>query len=683
MAMSEKDKELFELLKKQRMKIAKENNWAPFHVFKNSSLEVMIKEKPTDMISFKKIKGVGPVRAEKCGDDFINIIIKFCEDNNITIVKNEKILEDVKPSNDIDIENVELSKEFQEVLNLMENSKENLFITGNAGTGKTSLLKFFKQKTKKKIAILAPTGLAAINIGGQTINSFFRFPFNLVTREQIVETWKNKPAAFKAIFRSIETIVIDEASMVRADIIDGINETLRFVRGSRFGAFGGVKMIFIGDLCQLPPVVDDTELKEYFTVEMGGEYFFNAKVLKRMQHNANKYVELIKVYRQKDKDFIAILNKIRGNTISLKDIELLNTRVKPQREIEAISAIKLTTTNFFADRYNKESIEKIFGSAMQYEAQITGEVKENFYPTEKILNLKVGAQIILIKNDPDKRWVNGSLGIIKMLSENKIQVTLQDGRIVDVPKITWENIKYKYDKKEKKINEHVVGTFTQYPIKLAWAITIHKSQGQTFDNVVIDFGEGAFAHGQAYVALSRCRSLEGITLSRPLSKKDVIFDSRVDDFIQVFEKIELECNIKKCNNCHSPLELHFKYCPHCGCEKEVFKEDALKNHKKICSECGECYDFDDGYDFDEGDENLCDDCMTAGFTRCDSCDELVDDIEIVEMKNEWLCEKCSEGLKQCACCGDVFWEDELILNDSSGEYYCEDDYNRLKQNGTL
>lgn len=676
-----RDQELFDLLKEERLKIAREKKCAAFCILHDSTLKLIAQEKPVDLMSLKKIKGIGETKLEEYGNIIIKVVDVFCKNNNIEPIRNkgQVILEKSNFSNKIKlIENIEISKEFEQVLELMENSWENLFITGNAGTGKTSLLKLFKQKTKKKVAILAPTGIAAINIGGQTIHSFFRFPHKYIERKEIVEKWKSKPPAFKKIFRSIETIVIDEASMVRVDIIDGINETLRFIRGGKKGFFGGVQMIFIGDLGQLPPVVDDNELREYLTEERGGEYFFNAKVFELMKQNQTKYFELTKVYRQKDSTFINILNKIRANSISIQEIELLNSRVRSRDIIEESKAIRLTTTNSAADYYNKEGIEKISGDFMNYEALITGTIEEKFYPTEKILHLKVGARIILIKNDPEKRWVNGTLGVITILADNKIQVKLFDGHIVDVPMMTWENIRYDYDKEEKKVKEKVIGTFTQYPIKLAWAITIHKSQGQTFDDAVIDFGEGAFAHGQAYVALSRCRRLEGIILSHPISRSDIIFDNRINDFKKIFKKITFNQTENNCNSCGASIESNFKYCPYCGREKEMSTEDALKNHKKICSDCGQCYDSD------EGDESLCNDCLESEFQCCDSCGEVLRETELlVEIKNECLCEKCSEGSKQCACCGEVFWDDELILDNRSGEYYCEDDYYRLNKDSAL
>lgn len=456
----------------------------------------------------------------------------------------------------------DFSSEFSRAFDLMENSSEHLFITGNAGTGKTTLLKYFKKNTKKNVAILAPTGLAAINIGGQTIHSFFRLPPGYIKQENIVSEWKENHFNQKTLIRELDVIIIDEVSMVRVDILDGIEFLLRFIKGNKAGSFGGIRMIFLGDLCQLPPVVDDNELKEYFTVEHGGEYFFNAKVFQRMPKKP-RYFELMKVYRQKDEEFIRILNKIRNNSVSEEDLLMINSRVKVAFTVPSGLTMLLTPTNEASKRYNQLYISKIAAPECTYKAAISGKFEKNFYPTDPELKLKVGAQVILIKNDRDKRWVNGSIGVITKLSENSIQVQLSTGQIFDIPRETWEKIKYVYNKKEKTIEEEVVGSFVQYPIRLAWAITIHKGQGQTFDRVVIDFGNGAFTHGQAYVALSRCRMLGGLMLMKQFSRKDIIFDKRVDDFRKIFDKIESGEVSVKCQ-CGRPMDNSFKFCPGCG-----------------------------------------------------------------------------------------------------------------------
>ena len=416
-------------------------------------------------------------------------------------------------------DNLELNDEFTGTFNLIENTNDNIFITGKAGSGKSTLLKYFKANTAKNIAVLAPTGVAAVNIGGQTIHSFFRFPPRLIQKSNIRKGDKSE------IIQKLDAIIIDEVSMVRADLMDGIDYALRINREQMKLPFGGVQMVFFGDLFQLSPVVDKEE-KDILKQRYGSAYFFSAKVFNKLRL---RYVELSKNYRQADAKFIELLNKIRNKTQGNADLDKLNERVRAIVPRDSKHCVILTTTNSRANAINEEKVAGLSGKEYCYEAAITKEFNESAYPGEHCLRLKKGAQIILIRNDPDKRWVNGTLARIVALSSDTIKISI-NGSVHEVPKSSWEKIEYEYNQDEDKIEERTVGTFEQYPIKLAWAITIHKSQGQTFDNIVIDLGTGAFTHGQVYVGLSRCTCLKGIILKRPVMASDIIFDERVYEF---------------------------------------------------------------------------------------------------------------------------------------------------------
>ena len=415
----------------------------------------------------------------------------------------------------------QLTPEFSKAFDLMENSRQHLFITGNAGTGKSTLLHYFKEKTKKKIVVVAPTGIAAINVGGSTIHSFFRFPPRLVT-SQDVRVIRNK----QELFASLETVVIDEVSMVRADIMDAIDHSLRINRNRPDEPFGGVQMILIGDLHQLPPVVE-SELNDYFDDHFQSPFFFSANIFKQVPLAR---IELQQIFRQTDSEFIALLNKVRHNQVAHVDLQSLNQLHDPMSTfVKDNLAIILTSTNKLADEINQTRLDSLSSRDFYFDATVTGEFDEKSFPTEKRLRLRQGAQIMMVKNDPNKQWVNGSLGVIQKLSQDSIKVSFGDYTCPIEP-MTWEKIDYEYDPEDRKIKAIVVGSFRQYPIKLAWAITVHKSQGKTFDKVIIDLGNGAFAHGQAYVALSRCKSFQGIRLRTPIKLSDIILDNRVSEF---------------------------------------------------------------------------------------------------------------------------------------------------------
>lgn len=414
----------------------------------------------------------------------------------------------------------EFNDEFRATFELLENSREHVFVTGKAGTGKSTLLEYFRMNTRKNIVVLAPTGVAAIKVHGQTIHSFFRFPPRFILRDHIKRLYKDD------LMRRIDAVVIDEASMVRADLLDGIDSALRLNRDEMNSGFGGARIILFGDLFQLPPVVNK-EFEGILKQRYASPYFFSANVFREIKLRT---IDLSKIYRQKDEKFISLLNKVREKTCTADDLFGLNKKVENDMAGADEEIVTLTATNSVAENINKKRLAQISREEFTYLAEIEGEFKEKDYPVEKDITLKVGAQVIMVKNDPKKQWVNGTICRVVELSDSLIRVSI-DHKICDVPKMAWEKIRYSHNKKTDNIEEEVIGSFRQYPIKLAWAITIHKSQGQTFDKVMIDIGRGAFTHGQTYVALSRCRDLEGIRLKRPIAESDIIFDNKIYDFM--------------------------------------------------------------------------------------------------------------------------------------------------------
>lgn len=421
----------------------------------------------------------------------------------------------------ISTENIILTDEFQEALELMEHSDQNLYITGLAGTGKSTLLKYFCENTDKDIVVLAPTGVAALNVQGSTLHSFFQLPFGVIHEDEIKPVFRKEK-----LFKSLHAIVIDELSMVRADIMQAIDYSLRLNTGNHYEPFGGVQIIAFGDLYQLPPVAGGHEL-EYLQEAYNGIYFFNAPAF---QQGGFKKIELTQMFRQKDDEFIDVLNRIREKAYTPEDLSVLNERVGKQPDLET-PVITLASTNKIVDSINKKELEKLRGREFVYKANVRGNFKEKDFPTAKKIMLKVGAQIMMIKNDTDsrKRWSNGSLGTVTGLTDNNITVKLETGEHT-LKKEAWEVYEYVYDPEMGNIEKSSKGEFKQFPIKLAWAVTIHKSQGKTFDNVIIDLGWGAFAHGQTYVALSRCTHLEGIYLKKPIRAKDIIVDDVVSAY---------------------------------------------------------------------------------------------------------------------------------------------------------
>lgn len=433
---------------------------------------------------------------------------------------------------------IEINAEFRQALDIIANSCRHLFVTGKAGTGKSTLLNYCTEHCGKNIILLAPTGVAALNVKGQTIHRFFSFPVNISVEK--IKSGEFQPRA-KRIYKNLETIVIDEVSMLRADILDCINAFLQLYGPEPEKPFGGVQMVFVGDLYQLPPVISGQE-QSFFALKYASPYFFSAEIFRKIPLEV---VELQKIYRQKDQDFIELLSRIRSNSVTDEDILRLNSRLAPNTDNQAFQdfTIRLTATNQQADDINRHCLNALDGIAYCASAVIDGSFTPEYYPAAEQLFFKLGAQIMFLNNDAKSRWVNGSLGYIEKISlENgkikHISVRLRDNaRLVEVFPYSWEIFKYKLEGKE--IVSEVAGSFTQYPFRLAWAVTIHKSQGKTFDNVIIDIGRGTFAAGQLYVALSRCTSFEGLRLSRPISRANIMTDYRIFDFMSQYSLQEL------------------------------------------------------------------------------------------------------------------------------------------------
>ena len=409
-------------------------------------------------------------------------------------------------------------------------TNRNVFLTGKAGTGKTTFLHKLKKETKKQMAVVAPTGVAAINAGGTTMHSFFQLPFTpfLPTaegRKNLIEKMKMQGNRRK-VLQELELLVIDEISMVRADVLDSVDTILRHVRYRNNEPFGGVQVIFIGDMFQLSPVATDEEwrlLSQYYS----SPYFFHSHVIQQKQP---VYIELDKIFRQTNGDFIRVLNEVRNNCLSESGLKLLQSRYNPLFvPPNDDTFITLTTHNFKADQINGGELAKIKGKTYTFEAEIQGEYPEKSYPTEKALVMKIGAKVMFLKNDTEtpRRFFNGKIGMVKSIGENSIIIKCPDDfEAIELTKAVWENIRYSTNPTTKQIEENELGKFIQYPLRLAWAITIHKSQGLTFDKAVIDAG-AAFAAGQVYVALSRCRSLEGMVLLSKINPGSIQNDRQI------------------------------------------------------------------------------------------------------------------------------------------------------------
>ena len=406
----------------------------------------------------------------------------------------------------------------------MEESNKNIFITGRAGTGKSTLLEHFVSTSTKNLAVLAPTGVAALNVKGETIHSFFRFSPSIT----VEDAEKKGKKSTEEKFLQVETLVIDEVSMVRADLLDCVDVFLRNVRNT-YEPFGGVQIIFFGDLYQLPPVVAKEE-QDFFQSYYKSAYFFDSYALTESAFEM-EFIELETVYRQKDEDFIELLNSVRDKSINGQLLHKLNSKLDKNYQPEG-NCIVLTATNKSADEINKKELQKIDQFEAVFESEVSGDFKVKDYPTDDILMLKEGAQVMFLNNDSKKRWVNGSIGKVISVTEGVgAEVELGDGKKVFAAAHTWEVKKYEYDQQKAALVAKTIGSFTQIPVRLAWAITIHKSQGKTFDNVMIDLGWGSFAHGQTYVALSRCTSFDGVVLKTPVKMTDIRLDNRVVNFM--------------------------------------------------------------------------------------------------------------------------------------------------------
>jgi ATP-dependent DNA helicase PIF1 len=420
-----------------------------------------------------------------------------------------------------DISTIKLSNEQSGIFNLVETTNDNYYVTGKAGTGKSVLLQYFVENTGKRAVVVAPTGVAALNVGGQTIHSFFKMPFD-IDFDDIRVDYK-----LREILWNIDTVVIDEVSMVRVDLMEAMSMKLQIARKNDL-PFGGVQMVMFGDLYQLPPVVSDGELDRYFKHNFDGYYFFNATSIKNAGLNI---YELSNIFRQKDPEFKKILNSIRNGRLNETEMNELNLRTKIEKPEGGY--ITLAGHNATVSSINHKKLGELPGDEKVYEADIWGNITESSFPTEKKLRLKAGAQVMLLKNDTEKprRWVNGTLGIVTKLTNDVVKVSI-DGVEHTISPATWDKIQYEYNPEERELIKKPISSFKQLPIRLAWAITIHKSQGQTYQSVAVDLSDGAFAHGQTYVALSRCVSLEGLYLDSPVKRSDVIVDPDIVTFMK-------------------------------------------------------------------------------------------------------------------------------------------------------
>ena len=416
---------------------------------------------------------------------------------------------------------VELSTAQRDLFERIELTLEHFFVTGRAGTGKSTLLAYLAEHTSKQLAICAPTGVAALNVGGQTIHSLFRLPIGIIADHQLP-----LPGDVRDLLRRLELLVVDEVSMVSADLMDAIDRALREARRSRL-PFGGVQLVLFGDPYQLAPVPPrEPAERQYFADHYRSLWFFDAKV---WQQAPLTTVELTTIHRQRDDEFKRLLNAVRHGAVTAEMAEVLNSA--GARPVPDPRPITLAARNDEVQRINDAALAALPGAPKTAVAEITGDFGRT-YPADESLRLKPGARVMFLRNDADQRWVNGSMGHVHSVDRSGVVVDLDDGDRVDVVPVTWEKYRYTYSAETRTLSRDVVGEFTQFPLRLAWAVTIHKSQGQTYPSAVVDLGAGAFSPGQTYVALSRIVSLEGLYLTRPLRPRDVITDVHVERFMR-------------------------------------------------------------------------------------------------------------------------------------------------------
>jgi guanylate kinase len=415
----------------------------------------------------------------------------------------------------------------------LEHSNESLFITGKAGTGKSTFVHYFTRNTNKEVLVLAFTGIAAINIGGQTIHSFFLFPLKpLLPGDEEIREFGGHTKRAKMI-RKVDTIIIDEVSMLRSDVLQAVDHSLRINGGDMLRPFGGKQMIFVGDVFQLPPVVnrDDAVQDELFREVYDSQYFFDAPAYEKLMPDI---FEFKKIHRQTNLDFVDLLNRVRDSSIDSAGLRQLNARYDADYVPDGDEfTIMLTATNHLANKENRRRLNELGGKSYYFRAEKDGKFNKDRMPADEVLELKQNAQVMFVKNDTaaeERRWVNGTIAIIEDIGESHIDVRMKDGTIHSIDPVTWENRQFNWDRSARRITSEVIGEFRQYPVKLAWAVTIHKSQGLTFDSVVIDLGRGAFVNGQLYTALSRCRTLDGIVLRRKIRQADILEDERLKAF---------------------------------------------------------------------------------------------------------------------------------------------------------
>ncbi len=434
-------------------------------------------------------------------------------------------------NDNIDLDNPEFIKAWE----LLQHTKQSIFLTGKAGTGKSTFLRYITAHTRKKYVVLAPTGIAAVNVGGVTLHSFFRIPFKPIVPgdpdfapNRIKERMKY-PGSLVKLIRELELIIIDEISMVRADIIDFVDLLLRTYSGNQREPFGGKQLLFVGDVFQLEPVLTG-DMRDILRKFYRDAFFFSAHAFDRINLVP---IELRKIYRQSQGEFVELLDRIRMGAATAADISRLNSRcvaLSLPVEGEEKPTMTLASRRDMVDQINESRLEAIDKPVFTFIGEIKKDFPENSLPTDLELSLKEGAQVVFIKNSPDRFWVNGTIGTVTTLTQDLLEVRLENGEIHEVEPEKWSNIKYSFDEKTNKIIETELGSFTQYPVKLAWALTIHKSQGLTFNNVIIDLGRGAFTGGQTYVALSRCRSFEGLTLRSTVAERDIFVNPAILNF---------------------------------------------------------------------------------------------------------------------------------------------------------